>query len=108
VLTAIVPPAKPRRVLAVVTLAATVGKGIFLTAGVLYFIQAVHLPAVQVGLGWGAAPSDLGWGAAPSDLGWGAAPSDLGWGAARQTLVPRSIAGFGTRIRRNVSPRMIP
>ncbi|MFE3580637.1 MFS transporter [Streptomyces vinaceus] len=33
----------------------TVGSGLYLTAGVLYFTQAVHLPAPQVGLGLGIA-----------------------------------------------------
>ncbi|MFK0219283.1 MFS transporter [Streptomyces vinaceus] len=33
----------------------TVGSGLHLTAGVLYFTQAVHLPAPQVGLGLGVA-----------------------------------------------------
>jgi MFS family permease len=42
---------RDRRVLTLVTLSATIGKGIFLTAGVLYFSRAVHLPAVRVGAG---------------------------------------------------------
>ncbi|MBM0274965.1 MFS transporter [Micromonospora tarensis] len=50
-LSGVIPPDRDRRVLALVTLAATIGKGIFLTAGVLFFTRAVHLPAVQVGAG---------------------------------------------------------
>jgi MFS transporter len=48
---AVLPAAGPARRLASVTLAATVGKGIFLTAGVLFFNRAVHIPVVRVGLG---------------------------------------------------------
>nr|AKA59384.1 membrane transport protein [uncultured bacterium AB_9] len=50
-MSAVLPAAGPARQLASVTLAATVGKGIFLTAGVLFFTRAVHLPVVRVGLG---------------------------------------------------------
>ncbi|WP_305788044.1 MFS transporter [Symbioplanes lichenis] len=50
-LSAVLPAAGPARRLAAVTLAATVGKGIFLTAGVLFFNRAVHIPVVRVGLG---------------------------------------------------------
>ncbi|MCB5910423.1 MFS transporter [Streptomyces pinistramenti] len=50
-----VPDAGPQRVLAASNFVYTVGSGLFLTAGVLYFTQAVHLPASQVGLGLGIA-----------------------------------------------------
>lgn len=50
-LAALLQPAGPRRVLAAVTLISAIGKGIFLTTGVLYFSQIVRIPAVQVGLG---------------------------------------------------------
>ncbi|MFF1546794.1 MFS transporter [Streptomyces sp. NPDC058291] len=49
------PPAGPRRVLAVSNFVYTVGSGLYLTAGVLYFTQAVRLPPAQVGLGLGIA-----------------------------------------------------
>jgi hypothetical protein len=51
----LVPDAGPRRVLAGSNFVYTVGSGLYLTAGVLYFTQAVHLPAGQVGLGLGIA-----------------------------------------------------
>ncbi|MFJ7965471.1 MFS transporter [Streptomyces sp. NPDC096324] len=51
----LVPNAGPQRVLAVSNFVYTVGSGLYLTAGVLYFTEAVHLPAGQVGLGLGTA-----------------------------------------------------
>ncbi|MFC4948594.1 MFS transporter [Pseudonocardia sp. GCM10023141] len=51
----LIPAAGPQRTFAVANLANAVGTGIFLTAGVLYFTEAVHLPAEQVGLGLGIA-----------------------------------------------------
>jgi MFS family permease len=51
----LLPPSGPQRVIAVSNLVNTVGSGIYLTAGVLYFTQAAHLPAGQVGLGLGIA-----------------------------------------------------
>ncbi|WP_369251478.1 MFS transporter [Streptomyces sp. R41] len=51
----LMPNAGPQRVIAVSNFVYTVGSGLFLTAGVLYFTQAVHLPAGQVGLGLGIA-----------------------------------------------------
>ncbi|GAA4608797.1 MFS family permease [Actinoplanes octamycinicus] len=45
----------PQRALAAANLAFTVGSGLYLTAGVLYFTEAVGLPAAQVGLGLGVA-----------------------------------------------------
>ncbi|MFD4622823.1 MFS transporter [Streptomyces sp. NPDC058475] len=51
----LMPDAGPQRVLAVSNFVYTVGSGLYLTAGVLYFTQAVHLPASQVGLGLGIA-----------------------------------------------------
>ncbi|MGW0584965.1 MFS transporter, partial [Streptomyces sp. NPDC002920] len=44
-----------RRVLVVSNFVYTVGSGLYLTAGVLYFTEAVGLPAGQVGLGLGIA-----------------------------------------------------
>ncbi|EST36677.1 hypothetical protein [Streptomyces roseochromogenus] len=49
------PDTKPQRVLAASSFIYTVGSGLHLTAGVLYFTGAVHLPANQVGLGIGIA-----------------------------------------------------
>ena len=51
----LLPDTGPQRVLAASNFVYTVGSGLFLTAGVLYFTQAVHLPAAQVGLGLGIA-----------------------------------------------------
>ncbi|MFI9046004.1 MFS transporter [Streptomyces sp. NPDC053427] len=51
----LMPDAGPQRVLAASNFVYTVGSGLYLTAGVLYFTQAVHLPADQVGLGLGIA-----------------------------------------------------
>ncbi|MEU6933837.1 MFS transporter [Streptomyces sp. NPDC046374] len=51
----LLPDAGPQRVIAASNLVNTMGSGLYLTAGVLYFTQAVHLPAAQVGLGLGAA-----------------------------------------------------
>ncbi|MFE1381700.1 hypothetical protein ACFW6S_22425 [Streptomyces sp. NPDC058740] len=51
----LVPDTAPQRVIAASNLVNTMGSGLYLTAGVLYFTQAVHLPAAQVGLGLGAA-----------------------------------------------------
>ncbi|MFB6845270.1 MFS transporter [Streptomyces sp. NPDC056373] len=47
----LLPDTRPRRVLALATLVGTIGKGIFLTAGVLYFTRSAHLPVRQVGIG---------------------------------------------------------
>ncbi|MEU6746798.1 MFS transporter [Spirillospora sp. NPDC046719] len=47
----LVPATGPQRVIAASNFVYTVGSGLYLTAGVLYFTQAVHLPAGQVGLG---------------------------------------------------------
>ncbi|MCX4408516.1 MFS transporter [Streptomyces sp. NBC_01764] len=49
----LMPDAGPQRVIAASNFVYTVGSGLYLTAGVLYFTQAVHLPAGQVGLGLG-------------------------------------------------------
>jgi MFS family permease len=51
----LIPDARPQRVLAASNFVYTVGSGLYLTAGVLYFTQAVRLPAGQVGLGLGIA-----------------------------------------------------
>ena len=42
---------RPARLLAFATLLSQTGYGVYLTAGVLYFTRAVHLPAVEVGVG---------------------------------------------------------
>ncbi|MDX3523628.1 MFS transporter [Streptomyces scabiei] len=47
----LIPDPGPQRVLAASNFVYTVGSGLYLTAGVLYFTQAVRLPAGQVGLG---------------------------------------------------------
>lgn len=54
-LQSLLPETAPQRVLAGSNFACTLGSGLYLTAGVLYFTQAVHLPASQVGLGLGVA-----------------------------------------------------
>ncbi|MCX4821389.1 MFS transporter [Streptomyces sp. NBC_01142] len=51
----LIPDAGPQRVISASNFVYTVGSGLFLTAGVLYFTQAVHLQASQVGLGLGIA-----------------------------------------------------
>ncbi|MEU3509172.1 MFS transporter [Streptomyces longwoodensis] len=51
----LMPDTRPQRVLAASNFVYTVGSGLYLTAGVLYFTEAVHLPAGQVGLGLGIA-----------------------------------------------------
>ncbi|MFE5482189.1 MFS transporter [Streptomyces sp. NPDC056527] len=51
----LLPDTGPQRVIAASNFVNTVGSGLYLTAGVLYFTQAVHLPAGQVGLGLGIA-----------------------------------------------------
>ncbi|WP_078861258.1 MFS transporter [Streptomyces sp. NRRL F-2747] len=51
----LLPEPGPQRTIAASNFVHTVGSGLYLTAGVLYFTQAVHLPAPQVGLGLGIA-----------------------------------------------------
>lgn len=51
----LIPDSGPQRVLAASNFVYTVGSGLYLTAGVLYFTEAVRLPAGQVGLGLGVA-----------------------------------------------------
>ncbi|MEV6165403.1 MFS transporter [Streptomyces sp. NPDC052052] len=51
----LMPDSGPQRVLAASNFVYTVGSGLYLTAGVLYFTEAVHLPASRVGLGLGIA-----------------------------------------------------
>ncbi|MFF2328550.1 MULTISPECIES: MFS transporter [unclassified Streptomyces] len=53
----LLPDTRPQRILAASNFVYTVGSGLYLTAGVLYFTQAVHLPAGQVGLGLAIAGS---------------------------------------------------
>lgn len=47
----LLPATGPQRVIAASNFVYTVGSGLYLTAGVLYFTQAAHLPVGQVGLG---------------------------------------------------------
>ncbi|MGR6974948.1 MFS transporter [Streptomyces cynarae] len=51
----LMPNTGPQRVLAASNFIYTVGSGLYLTAGVLYFTEAVDLPAGQVGFGLGVA-----------------------------------------------------
>ncbi|MFI9569326.1 MFS transporter [Streptomyces rishiriensis] len=51
----LMPDTGPQRVLAASNFIYTIGSGLYLTAGVLYFTEAVHLRAGQVGLGLGIA-----------------------------------------------------
>ncbi|MER6154236.1 MFS transporter [Streptomyces sp. NPDC001868] len=51
----LIPDSRPQRVLAASNFVYTIGSGLYLTAGVLYFTQAVRLPAAEVGLGLGLA-----------------------------------------------------
>ncbi|WP_406369085.1 MFS transporter [Streptomyces sp. NBC_00647] len=51
----LMPETGPQCVLAASNFVYTVGSGLYLTAGVLYFTQAAHLPAGQVGFGLGIA-----------------------------------------------------
>lgn len=48
---ALLPEKGPARLLTAATLLTMTGYGIYVTAGVLYFTRAVHLPASQVGIG---------------------------------------------------------
>ncbi|GLZ01573.1 MFS transporter [Actinoplanes sp. NBRC 103695] len=54
-LAGLVPETGPQRVLAVSNFVYTVGSGVYLTAGVLFFTEAMRLPAAQVGVGLGIA-----------------------------------------------------
>jgi MFS family permease len=54
-MTRVLPATGPQRVLAASNLVYTLGSGLYLTAGVLYFTEAVHLPLGEVGLGLGIA-----------------------------------------------------
>ncbi|MYT26559.1 MFS transporter [Streptomyces sp. SID7760] len=51
----LLPKPGPQRTIAASNFVYTVGSGLYLTAGVLYFTQAAHLPAPEVGLGLGIA-----------------------------------------------------
>src|SRR5690349_6228295 len=51
----LVPDTGPQRVIAASNFVNTIGSGLYLTAGVLYFTQAAHVPATEVGLGLGIA-----------------------------------------------------
>ena len=50
-LSRLLPERGPQRTMTVATLLNTVGNGVYLTTGVLYFVRKVGLPATQVGLG---------------------------------------------------------
>ncbi|MFD7134571.1 MFS transporter [Streptomyces sp. NPDC059894] len=52
---AVLPASGAQRALALATLASSTGKGIFLTAGVLYFIRVVRLPAMEIGVAFSIA-----------------------------------------------------
>ncbi|MFG2720085.1 MFS transporter [Streptomyces sp. NPDC048416] len=54
-MTSLLPDPGPPRTLAVSNFVYTIGSGLYLTAGVLYFTEDRHLPAAQVGLGLGIA-----------------------------------------------------
>ncbi|MEV4258974.1 MFS transporter, partial [Spirillospora sp. NPDC049652] len=51
----LVPESRPQRVIAASNFLYTLGSGLYLTAGVLYFTEAVRLPVGRVGLGLGIA-----------------------------------------------------
>ncbi|MYU51445.1 MULTISPECIES: MFS transporter [Streptomyces] len=88
----LIPDVGPQRVFTVATFANSIGSGIFLTAGVLYFTEAVHLPAAQVGFGLGIAGLvSLGVGIAVGHLAdrWGSR------GVYAATLVVRALATAG-------------
>jgi hypothetical protein len=51
VLRGLIPATGPQRLLAASNFVYTVGSGVYLTAGVLFFTEAVDLPAAQVGVG---------------------------------------------------------
>ncbi|MEW2418309.1 MFS transporter [Streptomyces sp. NPDC046866] len=51
----LLPEPGPQRTIAASNFVYTLGSGLYLTAGVLYFTEAVRLPAAQVGLGLGIA-----------------------------------------------------
>ncbi|MEV8536604.1 MFS transporter [Streptomyces sp. NPDC051211] len=88
----LIPHAGPQRVIAASNFVNTVGSGLYLTAGVLYFTQAVHLPAAQVGLGLGIAGFvSLGVGIAAGHL----ADRHGARGVYAATLVVRALATAG-------------
>jgi hypothetical protein len=88
----LMPHAGPQRVIAASNFVNTVGSGLYLTAGVLYFTQAVHLPASQVGLGLGIAGFfSLGVGIAVGHL----ADTHGARGVYATTLVIRALATAG-------------
>lgn len=51
----LLPSVRSQRLLALSNFGFTVGSGMYLTAGELYFTEAVRLPAAQVGVGLGVA-----------------------------------------------------
>ncbi|WP_238005817.1 MFS transporter [Dactylosporangium sp. AC04546] len=92
VLAHLVPDAGPQRVLAASNFVYTVGSGLYLTAGVLYFTEAVDLPPAQVGLGLGIA------GAVALSLGVGVGHLADRCGARRvyaATLLVQALATAG-------------
>lgn len=52
---ALLPDSRAQRALSWATLASSTGKGIFLTAGVLYFIRVARLPAIDIGVAFSVA-----------------------------------------------------
>jgi MFS family permease len=88
----LIPGTGPQRAFTASTFANSIGSGIYLTAGVLYFTEAVHLPAAQVGLGLGIAGLvALGVGIAVGHLAdrWGPR------GVYSATLLVRALATAG-------------
>lgn len=54
-MTTLIPAAGPQRSLAAITGVSAVALGIFLSSSVLYFTRIVHIPAMQVGVGFSVA-----------------------------------------------------
>ncbi|MGH3375746.1 MAG: MFS transporter [Actinoallomurus sp.] len=97
----LIPGAGPQRTFAVSTFANAIGSGIFQTAGVLYFTEAVHLPAAQVGLGLSVAGIiALGAGIAVGHLAdlWGPR------GVYAATVVIRALATAGFVLANSLWP----
>jgi len=97
----LIPGAGPQRTLAVSTFANSIGSGIYLTAAVLYFTQAVHLRAPQVGLGLSVAGlASLAVGVSAGHLAdrWGPR------GVYAATLVVRALATAGFTVANSFWP----
>ncbi|MEZ0068665.1 MFS family permease [Streptacidiphilus sp. MAP12-20] len=88
----LLPDAGPQRTLAASNFVYTIGSGLYLTAGVLYFTQAVRIPAALVGIGLGIAGAvSLGVGIAAGQL----ADRRGARGVYAATLVVRALATAG-------------